>query len=72
MGLENSFDQLLEDNFLLTDGAKGTNLFLKGLVTGDAPELWNLIQPKKFRTSYRFSGGRIAVNSYKFFCWLKL
>ena len=47
MGLEFSFDRLLEGKFLLTDGATGTNLFLKGLLTGDAPELWNLNQSKK-------------------------
>ena len=47
MGSEPSFDRLLEDKFLLTDEATGTNLFLKGLLTGDAPELWNLNQPKK-------------------------
>ena len=46
MGLESSFDRLLEDKFLVADGATGTNLFLKGLLTGDAPELWNLNQPK--------------------------
>ena len=46
MGSEPSFDRLLEDKFLLADGTTGTNLFLKGLLTGDAPELWNLNQPK--------------------------
>ena len=49
MGSEPSFDRLLEDKFLLGDGTTGTNLFLKGLLTGDAPELWNLNQPKKER-----------------------
>ena len=39
MGIETSFDRLLEDKFLLADGATGTNLFLKGLLTGDTPEL---------------------------------
>ena len=47
MSLDYSFDRLLEAKFLLTDGATGTNLFLKGLLTGDAPELWNLKQSKK-------------------------
>lgn len=47
MGSEPSFDRLLEDKFLLGDGTTDTNLFLKGLLTGDAPELWNLNQPKK-------------------------
>ena len=47
MDLEISLDQLSEAKFLLADGATGTNLFLKGLLTGDAPELWNLKQSKK-------------------------
>ena len=47
MSSEPSFDRLLEDKFLLADGATGTNLFLKGLLTEDAPELWYLNQPKK-------------------------
>ena len=47
MGSEPSFDRLLEDKFLLADVTTGTNLFLKGMLTGDAPELWNLNQPKK-------------------------
>ena len=29
MGIETSFDRLLEDKFLLADGATGTTLFLK-------------------------------------------
>ena len=47
MGSEPSFDRILEDKLLLTDKATGINLFLKGLLTGEAPELWNLNQPKK-------------------------
>ena len=47
MGSGSSFDRLLEDNFLLADGATGTNLFLKCLLTGNAPEVWNLWQPGK-------------------------
>ena len=47
MDLEISLDQLSEAKFLIADGATGTNLFLKGLLTGDAPELWNLKQSKK-------------------------
>ena len=33
--------------WLLTDGAMGTNLFDMGLMSGDAPELWNEKYPKK-------------------------
>ena len=47
MDLEISLDRLSEAKFLLADGATGTNLFLKGLLTGDAPELWNLKLERK-------------------------
>ena len=33
--------------WLLADGATGTNLFDMGLMSGDAPELWNEKYPKK-------------------------
>ena len=33
--------------WLLTDGATGTNLFNMGLRSGDAPELWNEKYPNK-------------------------
>ena len=68
MVLESSFDRLLEAKFLLTDGATGTNLFLKGLLTGDAPELWNLNQPKKIfelHTDFLEAGSQlILTNSF--------
>ena len=38
---------------LLLDGAMGTNLFSKGLGSGDAPELWNLAKADKIREHYR-------------------
>ena len=47
MDKEISLDRLSKAKFLLADGAIGTNLFLKGLLTEDAPELWNLNQSKK-------------------------
>ena len=34
---------------LLADGATGTNLFDMGLVSGDAPELWNVDRPDRTR-----------------------
>jgi len=37
---------LAERPFLLADGATGTNLFAAGLETGEAPELWNEINPE--------------------------
>ena len=36
-----------EMNSLLMDGATGTNLFDMGLVSGDAPELWNADFPER-------------------------
>ncbi len=41
---------LAERDYLMADGAIGTNLFLMGLETGDAPELWNTDQPEKIRS----------------------
>lgn len=46
--MANRFLQLLETKpFLMLDGATGTNLFQMGLMTGDAPELWNFEHPEK-------------------------
>ena len=36
-------------DWLLLDGATGTNLFAMGLMSGDAPELWNVDAPDKIR-----------------------
>ena len=44
---------LSERDWLLADGATGTNLFNMGLQSGDAPELWNTDQPEKILTLYR-------------------
>ena len=40
-------------DWILADGATGTNLFNMGLSSGDAPELWNADQPDNIRTLYR-------------------
>ncbi len=49
-----TLDQILQARgWLLADGATGTNLFLRGLEQGDAPELWNLTAPEKVRAHYR-------------------
>ncbi|MCL1629707.1 MULTISPECIES: betaine--homocysteine S-methyltransferase [Roseinatronobacter] len=40
-------------DWLLADGATGTNLFNMGLQSGDAPELWNADEPEKIRALYR-------------------
>lgn len=50
----NTFLRLLaEKRFLLADGATGTNLFSMGLMTGDAPELWNVDHPDRIAAHYR-------------------
>ena len=40
-------EHLAEKGALLADGATGTNLFEMGLISGDAPEFWNVEQPEK-------------------------
>ncbi|MEM6566389.1 MAG: betaine--homocysteine S-methyltransferase [Pseudomonadota bacterium] len=45
-------DLLSEKGTLLADGATGTNLFNMGLMSGDAPELWNEENPEKIMALY--------------------
>jgi len=40
-------------DWLMADGATGTNLFNMGLSSGEAPELWNADAPDKIRALYR-------------------
>lgn len=40
---------LARRDWLMLDGATGTNLFAMGLESGEAPELWNLSAPDKIR-----------------------
>ena len=52
--MSNSFTNLLaEKGTLLADGATGTNLFNMGLMSGDAPEMWNTDEPKKIIALYK-------------------
>jgi 5-methyltetrahydrofolate--homocysteine methyltransferase len=39
--------------WLMADGATGTNLFNMGLSSGEPPEFWNIEQPDNIRTLYR-------------------
>ena len=39
--------------WLLADGATGTNYFQMGLVSGDAPEIWNFEHPERVRSLHR-------------------
>ena len=44
---------LAAHDWLMADGATGTNLFNMGLSSGDAPELWNVDEPAKIRALYK-------------------
>jgi 5-methyltetrahydrofolate--homocysteine methyltransferase len=44
---------LARNDWLMADGATGTTLFNMGLMSGDAPELWNVDEPEKIRALYR-------------------
>ncbi|MGB1338077.1 betaine--homocysteine S-methyltransferase [Planktomarina sp.] len=46
---------LAERDWILADGATGTNLFNMGLASGDAPELWNDTAPDKIKALYKGS-----------------
>ncbi|WP_299145573.1 betaine--homocysteine S-methyltransferase [uncultured Tateyamaria sp.] len=51
--MSNALTELLSRNgTLLADGATGTNLFAAGLMSGDAPELWNEQEPAKITALY--------------------
>lgn len=45
--------RLAETPVLLADGATGTNLFDMGLMSGDAPELWNDAHPDRIQALHR-------------------
>ena len=52
--MTNALSRLLDTrDWLLADGATGTNLFNMGLTAGEAPELWNTDQPDNIRTLYK-------------------
>ncbi len=48
------FLKMLEErDWLLADGATGTNYFKRGLGSGDPPELWNVEHPDRVRELHR-------------------
>ena len=52
--MTNVLSRLLETrDWLMADGATGTNLFNMGLSSGDAPELWNIEHPDRIRKLYK-------------------
>ncbi len=51
--MRTTLEKLLESrDWLMADGATGTNLFNMGLESGDAPEMWNVEKPEKIRALY--------------------
>lgn len=59
-------DFLAQKGALLADGATGTNLFDMGLVSGDAPELWNTDEPQKIKALYKsfvYAGSDIILTN---------
>ena len=49
-----SFTEALNSRpWLLADGATGTNYFQMGLVSGDAPEMWNFDHPERVRELHK-------------------
>ncbi|WP_377504978.1 betaine--homocysteine S-methyltransferase [Octadecabacter sp. R77987] len=52
--MTNALSRLLETrDWLLADGATGTNLFNMGLMSGDAPEMWNEQHPDRITALYK-------------------
>lgn len=52
--MTDALSRLLETrDWILADGATGTNLFNMGLMSGDAPEMWNDIHPDRIRALYK-------------------
>ncbi len=52
--MSNRLAELLETReWLLLDGATGTNLFAMGLEAGEAPELWNFDAPEKIKALHQ-------------------
>ena len=46
--MSNRFENLLNSKpVILADGATGTNMFARGLTSGDAPEFWNVDHPDR-------------------------
>ena len=51
--MTNAFSKMLaEREWILADGATGTNLFNMGLSSGDAPEMWNVEHPERIEKLY--------------------
>ena len=54
--MTNALSRLLEArDWLMADGATGTNLFNMGLESGDAPEMWNEQYPDRIKKLYKLA-----------------
>ena len=53
MARETFTESLKNRPWLLADGATGTNYFQMGLVSGDAPEMWNFEHPDRVRSLHK-------------------
>ncbi|EEW23985.1 betaine--homocysteine S-methyltransferase [Rhodobacter ferrooxidans] len=54
--MTNALSRLLSTHdWLMADGATGTNLFNMGLSSGEAPEFWNADQPDNIRKLYQWA-----------------
>ena len=54
--MTNALSKLLETrDWLMADGATGTNLFNMGLESGDAPEMWNEQHPDRIKKLYKLA-----------------
>jgi methionine synthase I (cobalamin-dependent) len=53
MARETFTEALKNRPWLLADGATGTNYFQMGLVSGDAPEMWNFEHPDRVRSLHK-------------------
>ena len=52
--MTDKFARLLESReWLMADGATGTNLFNMGLESGEPPEMWNVDHPERIHTLYK-------------------
>ncbi len=50
----NKIQELLsQKKYLLADGAMGTNLFKRGLISGDEPALWNIHQSERIKSVHQ-------------------
>ncbi|MCW8842130.1 MAG: betaine--homocysteine S-methyltransferase [Rhodobacteraceae bacterium] len=54
--MSDALSKMLESrDWIMADGATGTNLFNMGLESGDAPEFWNETHPDRIKKLYRFA-----------------